>query len=185
MALSGATAITTPVQSSDLGQVLFFCVTPQASSGASPGSEVCSNASAPVSAAWVAAVITSGAPPKGTVGTPYRFTVTASGTPLISFSASGLPPGLSFDASSGLLSGTPSTAGSYSVTMSASNAPASGGAQSVSANVMKAVQVYTLLIEPAFAVAPASIPTLSEWGMILLSGLMALFGFGSMRRRHR
>jgi hypothetical protein len=41
-----------------------------------------------------------------------------------------------------------------------------------------------MMIEPAFAAEPASIPTLSEWGMILLSGLMALFGFGQMRRRH-
>jgi uncharacterized repeat protein (TIGR02543 family) len=174
---SGATANTTPVQSSDLGQVLFFCVTPQARSGTSPGSEACSAASAPISAAWIAAVMSSGAPPKGTVGSPYRFTVTASGTPLISFSASGLPPGLSLDAYSGLLSGTPSTAGSYSVTFSASNTPASGSAA-------KDVQVYTMMIEPAFAAEPASIPTLSEWGMILLSGLMALFGFGQMRRRH-
>ena len=132
--------------------------------------------------------MTSGPPPKGTVGTPYLFTVTASGTPLISFSASGLPPGLSLDTRSGLLSGTPSTAGSYSVTLNASNAQASDSGQSVphdvSARVLKDAQVYMIVIEPAFAVAPTGIPTLSEWGMILLSGLMALFGFGSMRRRH-
>jgi hypothetical protein len=85
---------------------------------------------------------------------------------------------LSLDASSGLLSGTPSTAGSYRVTLSADNAPASGG-------TAKDVRVLTMLIESALAAASASIPTLSEWGMILLSGLMALFGFGQMRRRRR
>ncbi|ABM32515.1 IPTL-CTERM sorting domain-containing protein [Paracidovorax citrulli] len=31
----------------------------------------------------------------------------------------------------------------------------------------------------------ASIPTLSEWGMVLLSGLLALFGVARMRRRGR
>ena len=187
VALSGATANTTTVQGSDLGQVLFFCVTPRASSGALTGSEACSNASAPVSAAWIAALMTSGPPPNGTVGTPYRFTVTASGTAPITFSASGLPPGLSLDASSGLLSGTPSTAGSYPVTLSASNAQAPGRVQSVShgvsAPVLKDAQVYPIVIEPVVAVAPVSIPTLSEWGMLLLSGLMALFGFGQRRRR--
>jgi hypothetical protein len=29
----------------------------------------------------------------------------------------------------------------------------------------------------------ASIPTLSEWGMIVLSGLMLLFGMARVRRR--
>jgi hypothetical protein len=178
---SGATAISTTVQGSDLGQFLFFCVMPKASSGISPGSEACSTASAPVGAEWIAAAITSGSPPNGMVGTPYRFTVTASGTAPITFSASGLPPGLSLEASSGLLSGTPSTAGSYSTTVSASNVQPSGSGQRAS----KAAIVYTIVIAPVVAPAPASIPTLSEWGMILLSGLMALFGFGQMRRRRR
>ncbi len=35
----------------------------------------------------------------------------------------------------------------------------------------------------ADASAVATIPTLSEWGMILLSGLLALFGVGQLRRR--
>lgn len=34
-------------------------------------------------------------------------------------------------------------------------------------------------------VAVAAIPTLSEWGMILLAGLLGLFGVGGMRRRSR
>jgi len=32
-------------------------------------------------------------------------------------------------------------------------------------------------------VGAAGIPTLSEWGMILLAGLLGLFGMGAMRRR--
>jgi len=36
---------------------------------------------------------------------------------------------------------------------------------------------------PAAAAAPQSIPTLSEWGLILLSGLMAMLGLRQARRR--
>jgi hypothetical protein len=35
---------------------------------------------------------------------------------------------------------------------------------------------------PAAAAAVASIPTLSEWAMIMLSGLLALFGLARVRR---
>jgi len=36
---------------------------------------------------------------------------------------------------------------------------------------------------PGVGVGAASVPTLSEWGMILLAGLMGLFGMAAMRRR--
>jgi hypothetical protein len=180
VALAGATASTYTAQGSNLGQALLYCVTPKASSGASPGAEACSAATAPVGAAWIAALITSGPPPNGTVGAPYRFTVTASGTPLITFSASGLPPGLNLDARSGLLSGTPSAAGSYSAVITAFNTPAQSGN-----SAGKDAQAYTIVIAPAAAVAPASVPTLSEWSRALLSGLILLLGFGTLRRRHR
>jgi hypothetical protein len=35
----------------------------------------------------------------------------------------------------------------------------------------------------AVAVSPASIPTLSEWGLILMSVLMGIMGWGMVRRR--
>jgi len=58
----------------------------------------------------------------GNVGTPYNQTVTASGglTPY-SFSAFGLPPGLSLNASTGVLSGMPTSIGIYSVSVSVSD----------------------------------------------------------------
>jgi len=37
---------------------------------------------------------------------------------------------------------------------------------------------------PVVAPSPAAIPTLSEWGLIFMSGLLALFGIASTRRRH-
>jgi Putative Ig domain len=64
-----------------------------------------------------------------TVGTSVSLTVTASGgTGSYTWSATGLPPGLSINSGTGVISGTPTTAGSYSVTVTATSGTQSGSA---------------------------------------------------------
>jgi hypothetical protein len=69
-------------------------------------------------------VITSAAPDASlTTGTPYTTTVTASGGGTITYGVTGtLPPGLSLDPDTGILSGTPTTTGSYTYEVTATNA---------------------------------------------------------------
>ena len=99
--------------------------------------------------------------PPGTVGTAYGQTITASdgdddpGGPdaddifTFAVTAGSLPPGLSLDANSGVLSGTPTAAGSYPVTITASN-PISGSGS----------QAYTILIgtDGALTINPVGLP---------------------------
>lgn len=70
-----------------------------------------------------APAITSGNPPDGVTTTPYDFTVTATGFPAPTFAvASGaLPTGLHLNAATGQISGTPTTAGSSTFTITATN----------------------------------------------------------------
>jgi len=75
----------------------------------------------PSTPAPVAPTITSLTPPAtGTVGVPYNFTVTATGTAPITFTAPGLPTGVAISGA-GVISGTPTTAGTFTGTITAAN----------------------------------------------------------------
>ena len=71
--------------------------------------------------------ITSANTANGMVGTLFSYQITATNTP-IGFGASGLPTGLSVNAASGLISGTPSGTGVSTVTLSATNSAGTGTA---------------------------------------------------------
>jgi len=73
--------------------------------------------------AGIAPSITSPTPPLATVGTPYTAPITVTGDPTITIAitSGALPAGLVFDPLTGLISGTPTTPGTYSYTITASN----------------------------------------------------------------
>jgi hypothetical protein len=73
----------------------------------------------------VAPVITSPTTASGTVGQSFSYQITANNSPT-SFGATGLPAGLTVNTSTGLISGTPSSAGSSTVTITAINSAGTG-----------------------------------------------------------
>ena len=68
---------------------------------------------------------------------------TDSGLLSLTYSASGLPPGLSIS-SSGLISGTPTTAGTYSVTVAAKDSTGATGSATFSWTVTAAANTVTV-----------------------------------------
>ncbi|MFM7604791.1 MAG: putative Ig domain-containing protein, partial [Prosthecobacter sp.] len=72
-------------------------------------------------------VITSATTASGTAQSAFTYTITATNSPTY-FSASGLPAGLGVDNTTGVISGTPTTAGTYSVLLTAGNASGDGTA---------------------------------------------------------
>lgn len=90
--------------------------------------------------------ITTGNLTTGVEGSPYSFTMTATGGALpYTWTASGLPTGLSLNSSTGVISGVPSEVGSSKVTVSASD----GVGNSVSASLVLAIAPAILGVTPS------------------------------------
>jgi len=94
-----------------------------------------------------APVITSPITAAGSVGTPFLYGCGAKGALPITFSATNLPPGLSLTSNGNAISGTPTTVGTTSVTLTATNS--SGVSQAMT---------LTIGIGPAGSPLPKVIP---------------------------
>jgi len=95
-----------------------------------------------------APVITSGAPTTATAGTPYSYAVTATGTPTPTYTATGLPAGLTINGTTGVISSTPTTTGSSTVTITASNGTTPNDTQTV-----------VITVQPAATQSPTPTPS--------------------------
>ena len=93
-------------------------------------------------ATGLAPVVRGPAAVTGTVGTAFSGSVQAAASGGTIFTATGLPPGLVCEPTTGAITGTPTVAGSYAVALTATNAVGSGGGT---------VQIMVLPTTPAEA----------------------------------
>jgi hypothetical protein len=120
-----------------------------------------------------ASMLTTGAPTFTSAGTAvdtqglsfnYQVTVANGAT---SYSASGLPAGLTIDPSSGLISGTTTQTGTFSVTITATN---NSGSTSTTLSLI-------------VGAGPTDTPTMPQWALIMLAGLLFGFAYVNLGKR--
>ncbi len=106
------------------------------------------------------------------VGTPYSQTISASGglAPYTYSVVTGsLPPGLSLNPATGTIAGTVNTVGNFSFSIAATDANGCAGLLNYSIAVV-------------FVPVTADIPTLSQWGLVILMVLAALIAMFRLRQ---
>ncbi len=106
-------------------------------------------------------VITSATSATGTVGSAFRYQITATNTPT-SYGATGLPAGLSVNAATGLISGTPTSTGTSTVKISATNSAGTGNS-TLTLTIKNPVPSITSF-SPASAVAGSAAQILTIHG---------------------
>ena len=119
------------------------------------------------SSSLTAPVISSSLTQSGTVGSAFNYQITASGSPA-SYGAVVLPTGLTLNTATGAITGTPTGAGTSSVTISATNSAGTGSATlvitvnpSASAPVISSSLTATVTVGTAFTyqIAASGSPT--------------------------
>src|SRR5882724_8227275 len=116
-----------------------------------------------------APVITSPLTACGTIGIAFSYPITATNNPT-SFTASPLPAGLSVNTSTGVISGTPTTAGTTNVTITASNG--AGPCNTASATLVVTIRAAPTVssLSPTCATAGGPQFTLTVNGTNFVSG---------------
>ncbi len=69
--------------------------------------------------------ITSSLAATGGLSEPFMYTITATGSATITYGAQNLPPGLTLDIATGIITGTPTTQGTFPITIVAANSAGS------------------------------------------------------------
>jgi len=113
-------------------------------------------APAPSQTQVLTVVITNDTQPTAVMGTPFTYTITNNAS-LNSFTATGLPAGLSLNTTTGVISGTPTEYGTFSVALTASNGSISGS-QTIT------LTVYTIVNN--LIVAAGDAKNIIEWDPI-------------------
>ncbi len=121
---------------------------------------------------------TSNPPPGGQFGVAYAFTVRATGLPAPSYSVTtgSLPPGLVLTANSGLVSGTPSTVGSFNGVITASNGANPAATQAFAIAIAQASQTISFgaLASRSLTTAPFTVSATASSGLaVAFSSLTA------------
>jgi hypothetical protein len=93
--------------------------------------------------------VTSAASASVASGSTFSYTLTASNNP-VSYSLTGLPAGLSFNSSTGVVSGTPTQSGTYTLAAAASNALGAGPSTAITLSVT----------DPTSGTAPQTAPVI-------------------------
>ena len=123
-----------------------------------------------------ALALTFSAPPSGTVGVAYTDTFTAANgtTPYtFSISAGTLPAGLTLNASTGVVSGTPTTAGTSSFTVKVTDAKNSTATFATSIAILSSMLTVALTSSPATAAPGGTVSytiTATNSGQVALTG---------------
>ena len=110
----------------------------------------------------------------GFSGQPFSFTVTGANLPN-SYAANGLPPGLNFNSTNGVISGIPTLAGNFQVTLTASNAVGSGASvvhvQIFDTGSAVTREVWTNVPGTTIADIPVNLPPSSSGSFGALQGI--------------
>jgi hypothetical protein len=118
---TGATYAIPPATPADM-HTLFRCIVSNAAGGATSATEMLFATAAPTAPTQIAYPITA----FGQTGVPFRYTIVSTGgTAPLTYSASRLPAGLSLDSTTGVISGTPTAAGTYDIPITAGNSAGS------------------------------------------------------------